>query len=440
MNKNILLLTLSLLIISTMFSQETDKVSKAQYEALLKRVKRLEEKQAQHKKEITFLNRLSLKGYGVLNYYNNKWGNNTGDADRRNFFDTERLNLYLLYNYNSNIQFKAEIEFEHGGTGSSLELDKLEEFGEYEKEIEKGGKVSVEQMNILFKYKQWLNFRIGRVKLYMGNAPKLDRPTHYATGYRSKMENTILPVGWYENGIEILGDIGKEKQWSYKIFLVNGLNSEEFSSANWIKRGHQKKFEVVNAENFAISYRIDRNFANESYVGMSGYFGDSNKNRTKVKLDDVKGYVSIIDFHTNINLKNLKFRGMVLYGHLQNSDKISYANYGLQKVLGAKRTPVAKTALGYYGAVMYDISTFINKNIKNKFFLFLRYDFYDTMYSTKKGYFDNPRWEREEVTFGINYFVNPKIVFKGHYSINKLGINALGNKEKVLLFGIGFNI
>ena len=91
-----------------------------------------------------------LKAYGVVNYYGFDWDT---DPVRRNAFDTERLNIYLYYDFTDKIQFKTEIEFEHGGTGVTMELDKFEEFGEFEVELEAGGEVKIDQLNILFKYK-----------------------------------------------------------------------------------------------------------------------------------------------------------------------------------------------------------------------------------------------------------------------------------------------
>lgn len=382
-------------------------------------------------------NKFGYKAYGVVNYYAYDWDT---DPHRRNAFDTERLNIYLKYDFNDWIQLKTEIEFEHGGTGSTMELDKFEEAGEFESEVEKGGEVKLEQINLLFKYKPWLNFRIGRVKLYMGNASKIDLPTEYFTGYRSRTENSLIPLGWYENGIEILGDIGENKQWSYKLFFVNGLNSEEFSSANWIKRGHQQKFEMINAENFATSFRLDYNLKNEGFIGVSAYHGNSNGNRSKPKLDNVGGHVSIIDAHANIDLDDIKLRGMFIYGNVRNSDKISDANNNLPNALNAKRTPVAKNAMGYYAEIAYNVLPLILKNPKDqKLFVFGRYDYFDSMYKTKSGYFDNPRWERSEITFGANYFITPQIVAKAHYAINQLGMkNTKENKEKTFLLGIGF--
>ncbi len=388
------------------------------------------------------LQKFHFKAYGVINYYGFDWDT---DQDRRNAFDTERLNIYIQYDFNDNIQFKTEIEFEHGGTGITMELDHFEEFGEFELELEAGGEIKIDQLNILFKYKPWLNFRAGRVKLYMGNASKLDESTTYFTGYRSVMENALLPMGWYENGIEVLGNFGKNNQWDYKLFFVNGLSSVGFTSANWIKRGLQQRFETINTENFAWSGRLDYLLPNSGFIGLSGYHGGTNKNRPKTDLEDVKGAVSIADFHFNIEQKNWKLRGMFLYGNLQNSDKISQANRNLSNALNVKRTPVAKNALGYYLEAAYNLLA-TRKTVK-QLYLFGRYDFYDSMYKTTGVILDNPRWERSVITMGANYFITPHIVFKAHYAINSLGVdtldgfgNVIGNKERTFLAGMAFDL
>lgn len=381
-------------------------------------------------------NHLDFKIYGVINYYNFDWDT---DPQKRDAFDTERLNAYVYYDITPKIKFKAELEWEHGGTGATLELDKFEEFGEFESEIEAGGEAKIDQVNIRFIHSDWLQFRVGRVKVYTGIASKLDLPTQYFTGYRSQMENVLLPQGWYENGIEILGDFGKRKQWSYKLYFVNGLNSEEFSSANWIKRGHQKKFEMVNAENMAYVARLDYNLPNKGFIGGSAYYGNSNKNRSKPKLDNVDGYVTILDAHAVVNMDQFILRAMYLYGNLQNSDQISDANNNLPNPLHAKRTPVAKNALGYYVSLGYDFMPFIKTKSKDRFILFARYDYYDSIYKTKEGYFNNPRWERKETTIGLNYIFDSKVALKAHYAINKLGIPTEDIRENTFLMGVGFN-
>ena len=379
-------------------------------------------------------NRISLKSYGVVNYYNFDWQT---DKERRSAVDIERLNMYIKYKVSEKIEVKTEIEFEHGGTGSTMEFDKFEEFGEFESDIEAGGEVLLEQLYIDFKIKSWFNVRAGRMEMYIGNFPKLDEPVDYFTGYRSSMESALLPNGWSEIGIQVHGDLGKQKKWSYKAYLVNGLASSDFSSANWIARGYQKRFEMANAESFGGLIRLDYKLKNKGWLGFSSYFGESNRNRPKPDMKGISGHVFIGDLHTSINIKKfLKIRAMVLYGHLQNALLIAEANRNLSNNLNVKRTPVASDVLGAYAEIGFDVLA-LTKIEKMKLIVFGRYDFYDSMFMVPEGMFKNPRWKRNQITFGLNYLPHPSIVIKAHYAHRILGLSR-DNIEKTFLLGIAY--
>ena len=104
--------------------------------------------------------KFSIRGYGAINYYN--YGRFDTDKGIRDKIDAERLNLYLDYHFNDRLKLNTEIEFEHGGTGVTMELDVQEEFGEYEQEVEMGGEVRLEQVNIEYALKPYLNIKAGR--------------------------------------------------------------------------------------------------------------------------------------------------------------------------------------------------------------------------------------------------------------------------------------
>ena len=80
-----------------------------------------------------------MGGYGDLQfaYYNHGLNQNReggAQKDSRLTFDTTRLVLELeagLPEYG--LEAEMEVEFEHGGTGSAMELE-YEEFGEFEQE------------------------------------------------------------------------------------------------------------------------------------------------------------------------------------------------------------------------------------------------------------------------------------------------------------------
>ena len=139
-------------------------------------------------------------------------------------------------------------------------------------------------------------------------AQLMDEPDEYFTIQRPEMENVILPLGWYETGIELEGRFFKKKL-SYRLAFVNGLESSGFSSANWIKLGYQTKFEMVNAENFAVFANLNYHFGKSKYTmaGVSYYYGDTNDNRPKPDMD-VDGKVKIIGAHVSIFEAPFRFK------------------------------------------------------------------------------------------------------------------------------------
>lgn len=437
-NKCLLLLLFPFISISQEIDSLQLKQIKEQIKAEIKREIKEEDK------SLFKWSNFSLHGYGVVNYYNHDYDT---DPNLKDKFDSERLNLYLEYKFTDKISFKSEIEFEHGGTGSTVELDTQEEFGEFEQEIEKGGEVKVEQAHINFQINQYFNIRAGRMKVYFGLHQSLDTPNRYFTTHRQEMENEIIPLGWYENGIELYGTIAK--RFNYRIWVVNGLDASGFSSRNWIKGGYQQKFEMVNGESFAFVGRLDYKFGThkDTFIGLSAYLNDAAANRPKDDMEET-AYVSIIEGHVSYNEGNLRFNAMGLYGNLENSNIVSQKNANLSNNLGAKRTPVGKNAIGISAEIGYNILPLLNVGSKQLLYPFARYDYYDTMADVEGNVVDNPRWERSAITGGLNWFVHPQIVVKAHYSDRRLGsenynqttLEFTGKKqhEKTFSTGIGF--
>lgn len=386
----------------------------------------------------------SLNGYGAVNYYNYNFDTDPSLKDK---IDLERLNLYLGYSFSEKISLKSEIEFEHGGTGASIGYDTQEEFGEFEDEIEKGGSVKLEQLYIDFKITPSFNIRAGRMKVYFGLSQKLDEPTSYFTTYRGEMENEIIPLGWYENGVSFYGSFAQ--RFSYKAYIVSGLDASGFSSRGWIKNGYQQRFEMNTAESFAFAGRLDYHFGtnDHTFFGIAGYINDAAANRPKMDMKR-SAYVTMVEAHVSYDERDLRFNAVALYGNLENSDIVSQKNANLSNNLGVKRTPVGKNALGFSVEAGYNILPLLTTSSQQKLYPFLRYDYYDTMHDVEGAIVKNPRWKRSAITGGVNWFVHPQIVVKAHYSDRKLGSENFdpstlvftGDKqhEKTFSAGIGF--
>jgi len=452
MNLKLQLATVVAVLTSGVSYSQTDSLLIKQIKEQVKKELREELKQemkADFMKENPSLfswSKVTLSGYGAVNYYNyTKFDTDPGINDK---FDAERLNLYLGYNFNDWISLKTEIEFEHGGTGATIELDNQEEFGEYEQEIEAGGEVKLEQVHINFAIRPYFNVRAGRMKIHFGIAPDLDRPISYFTSHRQEMENEILPLGWYENGIQFHGIFLKKLK--YELSLTNGLDASGFSSRGWIKDGYQTRFDMANANSLAVTARLDYKFGKNKYTfaGVSAYINDSAANRPKDDMEE-SAYVTMVEGHITYDENYLRFNSIVLWGNLENSNIVTRKNATLSNSLGVKRTPVGKSMLGFSFEGGYEVLHFIHPNSKQKVYPFVRYDYYDTMHEVEGNVVRKPRWERSAVMGGFNWFVYPQIVLKAHYQSRTLGSENIdlatavgtGKKQQENTFsaGVGFS-
>ena len=379
--------------------------------------------------------KLQLEAYGVINYNIYDW---QIWPEKRNDIDFERAVVEANYTFAPRWSLAAELEFEGGGTGVSVEFDRFEEFGEFEYEVEKGGEIRFEEFNLAYKLdkKDRNLLRIGYVSVPFGLISFRDEPEEYATNTLPMMENTLLPTDWAEFGVLATGQIGRH--WRYYGALVNALDGSAFNSANFIKRGNQKRFETVNAQDWAAVARLDYEFGYEKAIGISVYAGNTRNNRPKPDLN-VDAWLTMLDAHIVYEIEPFEFVGQVIYGQLQNSEAVSNANRNLSNNLNVKRTPVAAAALGYSTELSFELFDILPRHPNGELIFFGRYDFYDSMLRTEGQIFDNPRWQRSVISGGINYQPIPQVVFKAQYSLERLGVSTDALQQTISL-GIGFHI
>jgi hypothetical protein len=373
----------------------------------------------------------AMHGYAVINYYNFAWQT---DPRRRDAVDLERFVVEPSLRLNARLEFEAEVEFEHGGTGATLEFDPFEESGEFEQEVEKGGEIVIEKLQATYTWNPKLGIRVGRLYVPVGTVSSHDEPDEYFTTARNEAESALIPTIWHEPGLELFGRMGR---LGYRALVVTGLDATGFSSANWIRGGFQQRFETVNASNLAAVGRLELAVGNAGTVALSGYYGNSAGNRPKADLQ-VPAYVGILSADAHLARGPFSVRGLMMYGHLQNSGVVSAANRNLSNALGVKRTPVGSAALAWFGEVGYDLLPALSharSAAGQRLDLFARYDWYDTMYHTADGIFDNPRWERHAVTGGVNWRPDPHFIVKAQYSHRTVGLPS-ENREDTASLGV----
>lgn len=367
--------------------------------------------------------RVEVEGYGIINYFHFAWQT---DPRRRAVIDLERFVLESSYRVSPQLRFEAELEFEHGGTGATMEFDPFEEFGEFEQEIEKGGEIVVEKLQATFLLRPAFNVRVGHVYVPVGLISSADEPDEYFGNTRHEAEAALIPDIWHETGAGVVGQIGPA---SYQLFVVTGLDGSGFSSATFVKRGHQKRFETANADDLALVGRLDLTLRDATTVGVSAYHGNTTGNRPKPDLTEPAN-LTLFDAHATAEVGRFRARALLLFGHLQNADLVSAANRNLSNNLNVKRTPVGSEALAWFVEAGVNVLS-----EHTPLFAYGRYDWYDTMYRVTGDVFDNPRWARQTVTAGLNWFPDPHFIVKASFAHRTLGLSS-GNREETVSLGV----
>jgi hypothetical protein len=352
-------------------------------------------------------------------------------------FDLPHVVVYMAYDFGKGWKFSSEIEFEHGGSGSTFEIEK-EETGEYETEIEKGGEVALEQFWIEKTFSGKANLRIGHIIVPVGLTNQYHLPTEFFSVLRPEEETAILPCTWHQTGISFWG---KTKQWRYEAQFLSGLDAERFSNAGWIKDGAISPYEFEIANSYAGVLRVDNYSVPGLRIGLSGYYGYSAQNSLKwerYKNQNVKGAVSIGALDAVYNDHNVLARGNVICGHLVNSYAISMINKKLPSASPSARTDVASDVLSYYVEAGYDLFSFFPKfrNKEDKLYVYGHYGFYDSMYKTDERITAKGWTKKTIISGGVNYYPMKEIVVKAEYSFRKF--NALYNNEPTFSLGIAY--
>lgn len=420
-----------------------------------------------------------IKGYGAFSYSQREVFVRDFTRDYRKEMDLERFVLIFEAKPTDKLEIEAEIEFEHGGTGAEMELDEVEEFGEFETEVSKGGEVIVEELYAKYSFTRWFRLRGGHFYVPIGFLPFGFRPGQYQTVMRGEAETRLLPSLWHETGFDVSGYFGP---FYYQAGVVNGLDSTGFSSTGWVKEGHQKRFEKVRAEELAGFARIDVDLAKiapldrwirRGLIGGFYYRGGSAQNRPKNDLTKrmalgINEYgkstepgsadVEIKSLHTEWITGPITFRYFYVYGTLENADQVTYLNKRLSNLLQAPRTPVASAAEGWFYELSLNILHWFSDT--QQLDLYARYDYTDSMAHIEKVVdmsqklygmeytTDNPRYRWKTRSIGLHYRPNAYLSLKGQYSRRRIGTTADGITrswgpeydpiEEEYHFGVGF--
>lgn len=314
---------------------------------------------------------LTIGGYAQIDY-------NEPDGSEVGKLDVHRLVLLFSYKFSDKVSFLTEIELEH-----------VKE-------------VYVEQAYVKYKVAESVNILAGLMLVPMGIINEYHEPTTYYGVERPNVDKYIVPTTWRELGIGVSGNISSASL-KYQAYIFNGFISYTdgngvLRGSDGLRKGRQKGAEsVVSSPNF--STKFDYYGIKGLRVGLSGYFGKTQTEDTSIEESTVG--VSMVGIDARYVYKNLELRGE--YIHTALSDTDAYNTFTGSDV-GSKMN-------GVYGEVAY------NLNLKGvqKLTPFLRYEKYNTQAQTAGDLEADLAYDRNDVTFGLDYKIAEGVSFKADY-------------------------
>lgn len=378
------------------------------------------------------LDKFIFKSYGTVNYTNQEYFDNVQDTtpERRGRFDLERIVTEFGYRFNDEWDMEVEIEYEHGGTGSALEYDGFDEFGEFESETEAGGEVIIEKAQIRYRPNEAFGVKFGNIHLPVGLGSMLHKPDQYLTVLRHKGEQAMLPTVWNENGVGVFGEMSN---FFYQAQVVNGLNSEYFRTYNWIASGHQKRFEQVNGDDLAYVARLDYgNFKKGSAVGVSYYYSNTSGNRHKTNKISEDGTVTILTVAGAYVEGPWIIRGQYLYGTLSDSDAIAAANKTTPGLQPGNFAQVGSESEAFFVEAGFDLNHYTDIPVT----VFANIDYSNPLKEVESGV-ASKRFENTWTSVGVNYFPIPKVVIKAEAGRQQVAVASIPDTNFFAL-GVGY--
>lgn len=385
----------------------------------------------------------TLKGYLTYKQYQTFENVAATDPFTKKETDLRAFELKGEYYLTPKSELEFEIEFEHGGTGSSLEYDQLEEFGEFEAEHEKGGEVVLSEFYYRHALENQTWIRVGKIPVYLSLGSVQESYLFYPTILASSAEASMLPSEWREIAVELQKRFGG---YNVRASVLNGLNSEFFRKYNWIGGGYQTQFETSLAGSLAGSVALEYgDIALDDGIVAAVYYGEVSKNRNKQRKLNNESTLTIGSvfgsWHFDILGQNFGLRGQFIHGTLSHSDEISLAN----ATLTSSANPGAFAPIGHEAQLeMIEVSYDAYTTDDTKLSGYYNYQHVDTMKSVEGSILKDDRYNQVTSAFGLIQKWEKVMFVKAEYAKHSNALPALpSTSEFTLAFGFdwhGFNL
>ena len=319
----------------------------------------------------------TLGGYGELHY-------NAGDDTADDKIDIHRFVLFIGHEFNEDVKFFSEFEIEHSLACAD--------------DDDCPGEVEMEQMYVDVDYGDGLHTQYGVFLIPVGILNETHEPDSFYGVERNGVEKNIIPSTWWEAGIKFTKDNGNG------LTLDGAIHSGmEIPTTGKVRSGRQKIASAVN-NNWAYTARVKK-----SSPGMEMAFTYHNQTDAYQSKQATELSAQLMSAHIDYTWNAWQLQALIAEWSLDNKT--------LEDAGKGKQT-------GQYVTVGYKVN--------DQVALFGRYEMYDVTAG------DSTDSEVRIDTFGINYYLHPRVVLKADWQAESYADSSKDDDVMNLGFGYSF--
>lgn len=306
--------------------------------------------------------------------------------DQPTAIDLHRFVLMIGHSFSDRLKFWSEVEVEHA----------------FVEGAEQTGEVAVEQAYIDLMINRRLNLRAGMVLVPVGIQNERHEPPTFQGVERTFVDTFVVPTTWRDTGAGLFGELGGG--FSYRAYVLPGLNAAEFSADEGIGGGRQQGARA-DASDPAITGRLEYRRGGLT-SGASFWRGGSGFGL--VRLDIERPTVGVSSLDARYRRGRHELRGQ---WSMVNIDGAADLNRALQQQSGNSPN-IASRLMGAYA----EAATRVSPNAwAHEIVVFGRYELFDTQNKMPEGYLPLQEFQRNALVVGATYYPDPDVAFKFDY-------------------------
>lgn len=300
--------------------------------------------------------------------------------------DLHRFVLMVGHSFTDRLKFWSEVEVEHA----------------FVEGAEETGEVAVEQAYVDLLINRRLNVRAGMVLVPVGIQNERHEPPTFNGVERTFVDSVIVPTTWRDTGVGLFGDLGRG--FSYRAYVLPGLNAAEFSAEEGIAGGRQQGSRA-DASDPAITGRLEFKRAGLT-AGASMWRGGSGFGLIRLDIETPTVDVSSLDARYRRGRHELRGQWSMV-----NIGGAADLNRALQSQSGNSPN-IASRLMGAY----LEAATRVSPNAwAHELVVFGRYEKFDTQNKMPAGFLPLQEFQRSALVAGVTYYPDPDVAFKFDY-------------------------